>query len=169
MAPSTGGLGFPERMANILPSLVLMYVPAVQMTEYEVNKPYQHPVNNKHSTVFWNWGTFGSSDNVNTLSYTDPGLDIRAAVGTRDHNICRAKILNHEETNWEHEARSCKHYKWTVCTSGGDNALHINAGLLQVVDRESRTWTGDTNGYLSRHHGNGCGLNWPHACNWFLF
>lgn len=47
---------------------------------------------------------------MNTLSCTDPGLDIRAAVGTWDHNI-----------------------------SGGDNALHINAGLLQVVDRESHT------------------------------
>lgn len=121
------------------------------------------------STVFWNWGTFGSSDNVNALSCTDPGLDICAAVGTWDHNIYRTKTLNHEETNWEQEARSCKLYKWIVCTSGGDNALHINAGLLQVIDGESCAWTGDTHGYLSGHHGNGCGLNWPHACNWFFF
>ncbi len=52
MAPPSDGLGFPERMANILPSLVLMYVPAVQVTEYEVNKPYQHPVNSKRSQQF---------------------------------------------------------------------------------------------------------------------
>lgn len=167
MAAPSDGLGFPERMANILPSLVLMYVPAAQMTEYEANKPYLQY--SKHSQQF----SKVPLDPRITWILSPAPIRAWTSVLLLDPGITISEKQRHEtmrkQTETSNTARSSMHYKWKVCTSGGDDTLYVNAGLLQVVDGESCAWTGDAHGYLAGHHGNGRGLNWPHACDWFLF